>query len=106
VATAETGDAPLRVADTVVASKGVMSSALGEEVMILDPKAGVYHGLDPVGARVWSLIAEPRTVAAVRDALLEEYDVEPARLERDLFTLLAALRANGLVEVTGADDGR
>jgi len=32
--------------------------------------------------------------------------VEPARLERDLFTLLAALRANGLVEVTGADDGR
>ena len=37
VATAETGSAPLRIVDTVVASKGVLSSPLGEEVMILDP---------------------------------------------------------------------
>lgn len=106
MATAETGPAPLRVADTVVASKGVLSSPLGEEVMILDPKAGVYHGLDPVGARVWELIREPRTIAGVRDALLEEYDVESAQLEQDLFALLGALRKNGLIELVDESHGR
>jgi hypothetical protein len=102
LATADTGNAPLRVADTVVASKGVMSSTLGEEVMILNPRAGVYHGLDPVGARVWELIQEPRTIEGLRDALLDEYEVEPARLEQDLIALLGSMRTNQLIDVSTA----
>ena len=102
MATADTGNAPLRVADTVVASKGIMSSTLGDEVMILDPRAGVYHGLDPVGARVWEMIQEPRTIEGLRDALLEEYEVKPARLEQDLIALLGSMRKNQLIDVSTA----
>jgi len=84
---------------TVVAPKDQVSSDLGGEVAILDLKAGVYYGLDAVGARIWSLIQVPRTVNEIRDILLEEYDVEPERCERDLLVLLRRLADEGLVEV-------
>ena len=84
---------------TVVAAKDQVSSDLGGEVAILDLKAGVYYGLDAVGARIWSLIQEPRTVNEIRDILLEEYEVEPERCERDLLVLLRRLADEGLVEV-------
>jgi hypothetical protein len=84
---------------TVVAAKDQVSSDLGGEVAILDLKAGVYYGLDAVGARIWSLIQEPRTVNEIRNILLEEYEVEPERCERDLLVLLQRLAEEGLIEV-------
>jgi hypothetical protein len=84
---------------TVVAAKDQVSSDLGGEVAILDLKAGVYYGLDAVGARIWSLIQEPRTVNEIRNILLEEYEVEPEHCERDLLALLRRLADEGLVEV-------
>jgi hypothetical protein len=83
----------------VVAAKDQVSSDLGGEVAILDLKAGVYYGLDAVGVRIWSLIQEPRSVNEIRDILLEEYEVEPERCERDLLGLLRRLAEEGLVEV-------
>lgn len=83
----------------VVAAEGQVSSEIGGEVAILNLKAGTYYGLDNVGARVWELIQKPRKISAVRDVLLEEYDVEPDRLGRDLLALLQRLAAEGLIEV-------
>jgi hypothetical protein len=83
---------------TVVAARDQVSSDLGKEVAILDLKAGVYYGLDDVAARIWNLIQEPRTVNEIRDILLEEYEVEPERCERDLLALLERLAAEGLIE--------
>jgi hypothetical protein len=83
----------------VVATEGQVSSDLGDEVAILDFKAGMYYGLDSVGARVWNLIQEPRTVGEIRDILTSEYDVDPDRCERDLITLLQRLVDEGLIEV-------
>jgi hypothetical protein len=84
---------------TVVASKDQVSSDLGGEKAILDLKAGMYYGLDDVGARVWDLIQEPRNVGDIRDILLEEYDVAPERCERDLLALLQRLADEELIEV-------
>jgi hypothetical protein len=56
--------------------------------------------LDPVGARIWELIATPRSVRSIRDALLAEYQVDADRCETDLVALLEALRDADLVEVS------
>ena len=84
----------------VVAAKEQVSSDLAGEVVMLNLKNGTYYGLDEVGARVWSLIQEPRSVEAIRDAILEEYEVEPERCERDLLALLGDLAAANLIEVS------
>ena len=82
-----------------VVSKEQVSCDLAGEAAILNLKNGVYYGLDPVGARVWQLLQEPRTVNEIRDVLLDEFDVESARCEQDLLALLEKLAAEGLIEI-------
>lgn len=87
----------------VTASPAQISSAVGDEAVILDTKRGVYHGLDPTGARIWELIQQRgHTVAELRDAILAEYDVEPERCERDILALVHALADKGLIDVSDA----
>ena len=83
----------------VVAAKDQVSCDLAGEAAILNIKNGVYYGLDPVGAQIWKLIQQPRSVDEVREALVDEYEVEPERCEQDLITLLEKLLAEGLIEV-------
>jgi len=92
----------LSVRSVVRISDDAISSRLADEVVILNLRSGVYHGLDAVGSRVWELVQEPATVFSVRDALLDEYDVDPQRCEDDLLALFEELKAHGLLEV-GAD---
>jgi Coenzyme PQQ synthesis protein D (PqqD) len=82
----------------LVASKENVSCSLGEEAAILDMRSGKYYGLDPIGARVWKLLDQPKSVEELRAAILEEYKVEPAECENDLLLLLETLRTEGLVK--------
>jgi hypothetical protein len=91
--------APLCVQSVVVAANEQISCPLGEESAILNLKNSVYYGLDRVGAHVWKLLREPKSVRELRDALLDEYDVEAARCEQDLLELLEKMRGEGLIEV-------
>ena len=88
----------------VKAAKEQVSCDLGGEAVILNLKSGEYFGLDPVGARVWSLIQELRSVKAVRDTILEEYDVEPEVCQRDLLALLRDMADQSLIEVENEQD--
>ena len=87
------------VSSSVVVVGNQVSSDLGGEVAILDLTGGTYYGLDPVGARIWSLIQEPRKVEEIRDILVSEYEVEQDRCERDLIALLQGLADEALIEV-------
>lgn len=78
----------------------ISSSNLADEVVILNTNNGTYYGLDAVGALVWKLIQQPRQVSEIRDAILEEYEVEPERCEQDLLDLLQKLTDEGLIEIS------
>jgi len=86
----------------VVAAKDQVSCDLAGEAAILNIKSGVYYGLDPVGARIWNLMQEPRKVVEIQNVITEEYDVEPEQCARDLAGLLEKLLAEGLIEVKDA----
>lgn len=83
----------------VVAAKDQVSCDLAGEAAILNVKSGVYYGLDPVGARIWNLMQEPRKVIEIQNAITGEYDVEPERCAQDLVALLEKLLAEGLIVV-------
>jgi len=76
-----------------------MARQIGEDVVILNLATGIYFGLDMVGARMWALLSEGKTVAEACDAVLEEYDVERERLEGDMADLLSELVSQGLVKL-------
>ena len=91
--------APLCIQSVVVAASEQVSCPVGEESAILNLKNSVYYGLDPVGAHIWKLLREPRSIGELRDALVDEYDVEAPRCEQDLLELLEKMRGEGLIEV-------
>jgi Coenzyme PQQ synthesis protein D (PqqD) len=72
---------------------------LEAEAVILNLETGTYFGLDAVGTRIWELIQQQGRVDAVLEALLQEYEVEPARCERELLELLQQLSTKGLIEI-------
>ena len=79
-----------------------VSTDLGEEAVILHFEAGVYYGLEGVGARVWSLLRGEPAVGEICDAVVSEYDVDRERCEADVRALLEELVSAGLVELSDA----
>ena len=79
--------------------KNGLSCDLAGEAVLLNLKSGVYFGLNVSGARAWNLIQKKTTIACILEAYLEEYDVDPARGERDLYALIEDLRSAGFVEI-------
>jgi hypothetical protein len=86
----------------VVATKDQSSCPLGDDTVILDLKAGLYFSLNNVGAMIWQLIQQPKSVKEIREAILEAFDVEREVCDRDLVALLRELATRNLVEVREA----
>jgi predicted component of type VI protein secretion system len=71
------------------------------EAVLLNTTTGKYFGLDQVGTRMWTLLAQHGRVEPAYQALVEEYDVAPEQLRKDLLDLVGKLVAHGLVQVEG-----
>ena len=84
---------------TVVVTKDQVSCDLSGEAAILNLKSGVYFGLNTVGASIWKLIQEPRTVKEIRDSIVEEYEVDSNQCEQDILEILRELSTRGLIEI-------
>lgn len=80
-------------------SQQVLFRELDGESVLLDLRSQKYFGLDEVGTRIWQLLGELQDVEAVQAALLDEFEVAPERLHRDLRSLLDQLAADRLIEL-------
>lgn len=80
-----------------------LSSDVAESVVILNLKNGVYYELKEVGARFWTLVQQPRSVQFILDSLLEEYEVDAERCEKDLLALAENLAKFGLIEIQSTE---
>lgn len=76
----------------------VLSRTVGTETVLLNLGTSTYLSLDPVGGRFWELIGQGNDFHQAMAAMLAEYDVEPAELEKDLQELCVELRGAGLLE--------
>lgn len=84
--------------DTVfVAADGLATAQLDDEAVLLDVNAGIYYGLNEVGARVMDLLKEPTSLGALVDAMLVEYAVDREQLKHDLVAFLQSMTAQDLV---------
>lgn len=84
-------DRTVRVTDDTVFRE------LAGEAVLLQLEAGMYYGLDPVGTRLWQLMAERGKLREVFDAARDEFDVDAETLQHDLLALVAALAEKKLV---------
>ncbi len=86
-------------ASRVTVAPDVLFRLVSGEGVVLNLKTEVYLGLDPVGARMWTLLTESASIQDAYEALLAEYDVAPEQLQEDIRVFVDQLLAKGLVTV-------
>ena len=60
----------------VILRTDVYASRVKDDLVFFDEQAGRYFATGTVGADIWELIAEPRSVRAICAALVERYEVD------------------------------
>ena len=90
----------MKLSDKVSISPQAIATQVGDEAVILHVGSGTYFGLDPVGARIWELMKEHKTLGQICDVMLSEYDVSREDLERDAMNLVDELIAQDLVSAS------
>lgn len=94
------GERALSLGATVRASEDQISCDVADEVVLLSMQNGQYYGLNEVGASIWRLIQRPRTLAEVRDNLLNEYaDVSAETCTVEVMAFAANMLALGLIQL-------
>lgn len=94
-------DEPRLTSTTVVVRSDAQASCqIDDETVIMHLETGRYFGYDPVGTRIWALMKEPRTVSAICEQLVTEYEgVEASQCTSDVLAFLRELLDEGLVTI-------
>lgn len=88
------------MSDWIVARRAGLSEAeLDGELLGLHVERGTCYGFNGTATRIWKMIEQPIRLAALRDALVRDYDVDAATCEQDLRELLRELEQDGLVSI-------
>jgi hypothetical protein len=83
----------------VVSNKRSAACDLEGEMVILNLDSGVYFGLNPVGASIWSHIQNECSFEDLINRLLEEYKVGRQQCEAEVMALLQKLGEYGLIDI-------
>jgi hypothetical protein len=81
----------------------LMEQPVDDDIFGLEPKSGNFYGVNASAARIWTLIEQPITLAAICDALTAEFDVSPATCRDETLALLRELEKDALVTLTPLD---
>jgi len=84
--------------ERLTAPEHVMFRELDGEAVLLNLQNEMYYGLDEVGTRMWQLLTTSDSVQAAMDTMLEEFDVSPETLEKDVAKMIKELLEQGLLE--------
>ena len=89
---------------TISISPDVMIRKVGEESVLLDLKTERYLGLNAVGTRMWSVLGRADSIQVAYDELLQEFEVEPAQLRKDVEEFIDQLLDQQLIEAGRATE--
>jgi len=86
------GSAPVRV----VRGQDHVEAEIDGQTAMLSLDQGHYYAVEGTAQRIWELIASPVTADELVDALVEEYDVDPATCRASVDRFLRRLLDAGL----------
>jgi len=87
----QAGTALVRRAD------GLLTAAVGDELLMMSAAEGKYFNLNDVGSRIWELLAQPISADGLVAALTAEYDADADTARAEVVEFLSALRERGLL---------
>jgi hypothetical protein len=77
----------------------VLFQNLEDGAVLLNINTEQYFGLDEVGTSIWNSLNETDSVEETYQKLLDEYEVEPEQLNKDLYDLINKLVEHQLLYI-------
>jgi len=92
----------LRLDDILRVPDFVSFAFVQQDAVLLNMHSNQYYLLDEVGARLWGLLRDGKSLRESYQAILGEYEVDSTQLEQDVLDLVENLKEQGLVEIIQA----
>jgi hypothetical protein len=76
----------------------ILFNDFDDGIMMMNIDSGHYFDVEPIGARIWSLLEQPTSLASICDILADEYEVDGATCLAQTGEFLSDLVAKGLIQ--------
>lgn len=81
----------------------LLTAEVAGELVGMSIGQGTCYGFNEVATRIWTLLAEPRSIDSLCEQLRAEFEVDERQCRTDVAELLEELRVEGLVKTTDAE---
>jgi hypothetical protein len=82
--------------------EGLPFQKVDAQVVVVVPRSRAVHLLNETATRVWELLEPGATVDGLVEALVDEFEVDPAEARRDVEAVLSDMRQKDIVTGEGA----
>jgi hypothetical protein len=89
----------VKLTDTPVRNDDNAVRKIEDTVFVMNPDTSELHSFNEVGCRMWELADGSRTVAAIAEAIVEEFAVDAQTAQTDALEFLGELNSKDLVRV-------
>ncbi|MES2355331.1 MAG: PqqD family peptide modification chaperone [Pseudomonadota bacterium] len=76
----------------IARADGLLSSYIGEELLMMSMSQSKYFNMNSVGSRIWELLETPTTQKELVTALTSEYEVSHDTARQQVEAFVVALR--------------
>ena len=90
---------PLTKTSIIVRGKGLLSSNVYGDIVLISIKSGLYYDLDEVGSFIWDVLEKPLPVTGIIEQVLLNYEIERSACEEDVMAFLRDLNDYNLLEI-------
>ncbi|MET0273698.1 MAG: PqqD family protein [Phenylobacterium sp.] len=89
----------LSLESRVVADPTALSTAVGDEIVVMDPSLGKYFSFQAVSADIWRALRDPQSVGGLCEALAASYDAPLDRIQVSVLAFLSQLLERRLIKL-------
>ena len=84
----------------LVRNQTLFTSEIDEDLVMMDDVNGLYFGLNPIARKIWELLEQPLTEAALVEQLVIIYEVSAEQCQTDIAPFLDQLLERHLISVS------
>lgn len=87
------------ISSIVSQKKGLDTTDLNGELVMMDIDKGKYYNFNLVGSRIWELIEKPISVKEIIVELLKEFEIDEKKCEATVINFMNRLNDNELITI-------
>lgn len=89
----------LTMSSLIKRSPEIVHSDMDGETVMMSIEQGEYYGIDAIGAQIWNMLEEEKSIEDICASLCEKYDVEASVCQRDVIRFLENMHEQKIIEI-------